>query len=194
MSKVTQLTFGMFLFSALLTFIFLIGNFTNNEDGEGNLVDLVEQKEDCEITRVVKTIRGVSMSPLLEPEQDIVLLEGFYNCNLPSIDDVVVLNHANRETPLIKVIKAGPEDKFQVIKNNDYYQILVNEQILVNSVGEHYLLSEQEANMISLYERDYGGVIPRDAYLILGDNVLSSIDSTEFGLVGKSSFIGKVEI
>jgi len=46
--------------------------------------------------------------------------------------------------------------------------------------------------MLSLYERDYKGVIPKNAYLILGNLVEGSLDSSRFGLVGKSDFLGKV--
>jgi type IV secretory pathway protease TraF len=48
--------------------------------------------------------------------------------------------------------------------------------------------------MLSLYERDYKGIIPENAYLLLGNNISNSIDSTVFGLVDKSGIIAKVEI
>ena len=47
--------------------------------------------------------------------------------------------------------------------------------------------------MLSLYERDYQGKIPEDAYLVLGDNINGSLDSRNFGLIGKQDILGKVE-
>jgi len=48
--------------------------------------------------------------------------------------------------------------------------------------------------MLSLYERDYKGVIPENAYLLLGNRASGSVDSTTFGLVDKSGIVAKVEI
>ena len=46
--------------------------------------------------------------------------------------------------------------------------------------------------MISLYIKDYKGIIPPDTYLILGDNPFGTYDSTRFGLIDKSNIVGKV--
>ena len=40
----------------------------------------------------------------------------------------------------------------------------------------------------------YGAKIPEDAFLVLGNLVEGSIDSTAFGLVSRDDIIGKVEI
>jgi type IV secretory pathway protease TraF len=48
--------------------------------------------------------------------------------------------------------------------------------------------------MLSLYEKDYKGVIPKNAYLLLGNRISGSVDSTTFGLVEKSDIIAKVEL
>jgi type IV secretory pathway protease TraF len=48
--------------------------------------------------------------------------------------------------------------------------------------------------MLSLYEKDYKGVIPENAYLLLGNLIFGSLDSTHFGLIDKSGIVAKVEI
>jgi len=40
----------------------------------------------------------------------------------------------------------------------------------------------------------YKGVIPENTYLLLGNRVSGSVDSTTFGLVDKSGIVAKVEI
>ncbi|MEZ4103731.1 MAG: signal peptidase I [Candidatus Paceibacterota bacterium] len=183
MPKVSLLTFGIFVFTFIIALFLVNGT---------EIFKNISKQDGCEINKVVKTVRGESMYPLLKHGQEIVVSEGYYNCNSPQIGDLVMVDHANRETPLVKVIRAVPNNKLQIVKEDDFYKIIVNGQSLKNSVGKLYRLSEQEAKMISLYERDYKGMIPKDAYLILGDNVDSSLDSTEFGLVGKKSLLGKI--
>jgi len=48
--------------------------------------------------------------------------------------------------------------------------------------------------MLSLYEKDYHGVIPENTYLLLGEVTSGSLDSTRFGLIDKSSVLGKIEM
>lgn len=71
--------------------------------------------------------------------------------------------------------------------------VSVSGETLKNSQSEPYLLGEGGYRILSLYERDYKGIIPPDTYLILGNLASGSLDSTRFGLVGKSDILGKAE-
>jgi hypothetical protein len=55
-------------------------------------------------------------------------------------------------------------------------------------------LDDQGYRLLSLYEKDYKGIIPEDAYLILGNLPQGSLDSSHFGLVGKKDILGKVSV
>jgi type IV secretory pathway protease TraF len=55
-------------------------------------------------------------------------------------------------------------------------------------------LDERGYRVLSLYEKDYKGIIPEDAYLILGNLPQGSLDSSHFGLVGKKDILGKVRV
>ena len=46
--------------------------------------------------------------------------------------------------------------------------------------------------MLELYINDYQGVIPANAYLILGNQAEGSLDSIRFGLIGKEGIVGKI--
>ena len=46
--------------------------------------------------------------------------------------------------------------------------------------------------LLALYEKDYQGVIPAGAFLILGNAPGGSLDSTQFGLVSQEDLEGKV--
>jgi len=70
--------------------------------------------------------------------------------------------------------------------------VLINNEVLKNSEGEPYLLPENKRAMIGLYIRDYAGVIPEGAYLVLGNHATGSTDSTVFGLVSVGRIKGRV--
>ena len=87
-----------------------------------------------------------------------------------------------------------PQDTFHLEKNNNGWNILINDEIVRNSQDKPYILSEKKSKMLALYESDYQGVIPENSFLILGNLVSGSLDSTRFGLIDKNSILGKAEI
>ena len=63
--------------------------------------------------------------------------------------------------------------------------------------GKPYLIGEDGYRVLALYVRDYersGGAIMGGGHLILGNTPSGSLDSTSFGLVTKSGFIGKMNV
>jgi len=140
-----------------------------------------------------KTVRGTSLTGLIENGQTVKILYGYYNCNEIKRNDIVIYNYTGNKNPLIKIIKALPGDKFSLEKTQAGWNILINNEIAKNSNNQYYVLSESGYKMLSLYEKDYKGIIPQNTYLILGNLADGSLDSTKFGLVDKSDIIGKVE-
>jgi signal peptidase I len=104
---------------------------------------------------------------------------------------LIVYSYGGNENLLIKIVKGLPGDKFSLQKTEGGWHILINGKVLKNSENKPYLLDERSYRMLSLYERDYKGVIPENAYLILGNLVSGTLDSTSFGLVGKQDILGK---
>ena len=60
---------------------------------------------------------------------------------------------------------------------------MLNGEAIKNSEDYLYALDSSEYRTLCLYEKDYNGVIPSDAYLILGNFPQGSCDSTQIGLV-----------
>lgn len=92
------------------------------------------------------------------------------------------------------MVKGIPGDKFELIETIGGWNIVINNSIVKNFENQPYIISGNKYKMLSLYERDYNGVIPVNAYLLLSNQSSGSIDSTVFGLVDKSSIIAKVKI
>lgn len=148
-------------------------------------------QENC-VTKIEnRLVRGNSLSGLIEDGTSVKILFGFYDCNEVMAGDIIVYNYSGDPEPLIKIIKAVPGDKFQLKQSPDGWNILVNGETLKNSRNEVYELDERGYRMLSLYENDYKGIIPTNAYLILGNLSNGSLDSSHFGLIDKSDILGK---
>ncbi len=160
------------------------GNYVAKE----NLDDCVSKSENLEV-------RGDSLAPLINSGQTIKLLYGYYQCHPVEREDIVAYSYAGNKVPIIKIVKGIEGDKFQLKKSTTGcgWNILINAEIIKNSQKIPYCLGEQGYRMLSLYEKDYKGAIPSDAYLILGNWARGSLDSSRFGLVDKSDFLGKVQ-
>ena len=185
----------------LLILIFLNSGFSNSflnkisqifSQNQNNIKN--SEIQDCSVETEEMTVRGTSLNPFIKPEQTIKALFGYYDCNEVKRGDIVLFNYAGNKNFVIKIVKGISGDKFELRQSNSGYNIIVNGQIVKNSENEPYLVSGNAYKMLSLYEKDYKGVIPEDAYLLLGNRISGSVDSTTFGLVDKSGIIAKVEI
>ena len=148
--------------------------------------------KNCETTEKVVEVRGNSLSGLIEEGTKIKVLENYYACNDVKRGDIVEYRYAGNPNPIIKIVKGVPGDKISLKQNGNYWNILINGEVLKNSKGEAYRLDDRGYKILSLYVNDYRGIIPQDAYLILGNDPAGSLDSSRFGLVGKDDFVGKV--
>lgn len=176
----------------ILAILLLTLTFLKLEKLSFDTVDLKSQ--DCLIKTEERTVRGDSLSPFIKPGQVVKVLIGYYNCHEVERGDIVLFDYVGNQNPAIKIVKGISGDKFELRKSNSGWNIIVNNAIVKNSEGKTYLISGNAYKMLALYERDYKGVIPENAYLLLGNRISGSVDSTKFGLVDKSGIIAKVEI
>jgi len=149
---------------------------------------------DCVTSTEERTVRGSSMTGLLSDGDTVSVQFGYYACNEPKTGDVALVRFAGDSNPLVKVIKATPGDSFSLLQDACGWNIIVNGQKTRNSEGKEYCISDSGYRMLSLYVQSYNGIIPQDAYLVLGNLVRGSTDSTRFGLTSRGSLLGKVEI
>ena len=152
--------------------------------------------EDCQVTEEEKTVRGNSLEGLLSDGTTVKVLSNYYKCDEGEVsrDDVVLFSYAGNKDPLIKIVKAVPGDQFSLHRTAGGWNISINNQMLTNANGSLYLLDRNRYEMLHLYEKDYGGTIPANSYLILGNLVEGSMDSTYFGLVDESNIIAKAVV
>ena len=148
----------------------------------------------CSTQSETRTVHGISMSPIIKDGQEVKLIKNYYNCHKVGRNDIIAYNYSGDINPLIKIVKGIPGDKFsmQSFNNSQEWKILINGSIIYNSENKPYLLTQSEYNLLLIYEDSYKGIIPDNAYLILGDVAPNSIDSRHFGLIDKSDIIGKI--
>jgi len=177
-----------FLFIALLFLVFALVYYLSNQD------ENIPQTFDKEL--YVKTeqriVNGNSLAPIITDGSTVDIILDYYEHNDIERGDIVLYNFTGTENPIIKIIKGIPGDKFELKESSSGWNILVNNQVLKNSEGLPYTLYGNKYKMLSLYEKSYNNKIPEDAYLLLGNLVSGSTDSTRFGLVDKSDILGKV--
>lgn len=137
-------------------------------------------------------VYGTSMTGVLEPGVIVLVKKGHYTCNKPERNDLVIYKLPSEK--LVKIIKAIPGDRVELVKEEDSsnYNLVVNDWVLRNSEADPYKINQRSFNILNGYIQEYGGVVPNNAYIILGNKATGSKDSTQFGLVSINDFLGKV--
>jgi len=170
----------------VVSMLFLTGFFLFYSNQDVNCVEKTEEK----------IVIGESLAGLIESGSTVRILYGYYDCHEIEREDIIIHNHPGNPNPIIKIAKGLPGDTIHLGKSNNAsgWNILINNEIIKNSYGQPYVLDETRHKMISLYEKDYKGIIPENAYLILGNVAGGSLDSSRFGLVDRRDVLGKAEL
>ena len=141
----------------------------------------------CKIRSV--TVQGTSMAPRIADGETITVGSGGAACAEPlARGEVLVLWTDSHPLPLIKALRGLPGDTLAVRGGAVY----VNDTVMRNTEGGAYQLSAGRAAMIELYAHDFGGIIPPDTFLVMGENPAGTTDSTCFGLLPRAAIIGRV--
>lgn len=188
-----------YLLAAIISIIvvgFYLSFFNLNSEKENfsnlNLNQILSSKkeskdfdESCITGKEKMTVNGQSMEPLIKNGTELELSKDYYKCNQAKKGDIIAYYFAGDKNPLIKKIMADDQDYLE-IKDN---QILINKEVMKNSVGKEYNFSAGNLKMLGLYIKE--NKIPKDSYLIFGDNKESSLDSRRFGAVSQGDFLGR---
>lgn len=136
-------------------------------------------------------VHGRSLSPLVD---DGAVLKGFLGAcpGHPQRGELVLFHTSIRaDDPLIKIAVGLPGDHFALTPDNhDGWALLINGHLAKTSTGAPYSFTDKRSKMLALYAADYHGIIPPDAYLLLGDDPGGTIDSTKLGLIDRSDILG----
>lgn len=133
------------------------------------------------------------MKGIVEESDTVKLSFGYYDCHAIERGDVVAFENGSNPTPLIKQVRAIPGDRFGIGKNTSgVWNLLINGTVAKTITGIPYAFLDGGERVLGLYEKSYSGVVPHNAYMLLGTASGGSVDSTRFGLVGREDIVAKV--
>ena len=144
---------------------------------------------ECVSQRLPVEVRGTSLLPLFNPGDKLTLELGYYNCRPPKRDELVI--HRLKDRDIVKIIKAVPGDRVSIAPCERARCIAVNDSLARTSDGDPYYVTPQEERLLSMYEKDYNGMLPAKALLILSNRAAGTIDSRSFGLVSVNDLVGR---
>lgn len=131
----------------------------------------------------VQQIMGPSMKPTLN-NGDIVLLNKFqYRLFDVKRNQIIALNYKDTKY-MVKRVIGLPGEKIE-FKDNTLY--------IDDKAYNEPFIRDVKTNDFSLTDLGYD-VIPKDMYLVLGDNRENSMDGRDFGLIKKKDILGKASI
>ena len=128
-------------------------------------------------------VNGASMNDTLN-NGDIMIMNiiGYKFQDIKRFDIVIVDEGSEL---IIKRVIGLPGDKIEY-KNNTLF-------INGKKIEEHFLDKETNTEDFSLTTLGYEK-IPKDMYLVLGDNRENSLDSREIGLIKRKDILGKIKL
>ena len=136
----------------------------------------------------VQTVAGNSMNPTLKDGQPILVSRLSYKIKDVERNQIVVLNHDGKS--YVKRVIGLPGEKIDYMDNILYVNDEPFKETYLNDDVETYNFLFKDV----CDENCPDGVIPKDKYLVMGDNRPESIDSRDktFGLIDKKDIKGKV--
>lgn len=132
------------------------------------------------------TVQGTSMVPLLAPGARFETVPPECLGHGIARGDIVVFDSGADPHPLVKRVVAAAGDEFSVASG----ALFVNAAPALTGGGAPYRLDPARLKMLALYERDYGGVVPPAAFLVMGERTGGTTDSSRIGLVALSDIRG----
>ncbi len=148
----------------------------------------------CRISSETAFVQGDSLHGSLTTGDKVVVEYGYYNCTEPLRGEIAAYRHPSFTAPIVKIIRGVPGDRLEILaSSSSTYSVIINGLPQRTSSGLLYELDSQRAKLMQIYVRDYRGVIPADAYLLLGEVPSGTMDSTAIGLIGRNALIGRVQ-
>ncbi|WP_336821956.1 signal peptidase I [Staphylococcus capitis] len=140
------------------------------------------------------TVRGDSMFPSFHNSDQLVVSKISKNINTIHRGDVIIF-HANSKEDYIKRLIGIPGDKVQY-KNDKLYinnKFIKEPYLKTNKKSKSTKYLTENFNVSDLKFSNKQNTIPKNKYLVLGDNRTVSNDSRrDVGLLSKDKVVGKV--
>ncbi len=135
-------------------------------------------------------VRGNSLAPYITSGTKVWIDYNYKNNNKRiGRNSLITFYFKAQNKELIKFAKVIPGDEFKIDSINK--TLLINGKFMVNKENKIYKLTDQNIKMLKLYEKDLGGKLSDNMYLVFG-NFPGNIDSGKFGPILRKDILGKV--
>ena len=125
---------------------------------------------------------GSSMEPTLAAGDVIRVQSAYYDGRSMERDTLVAIKFRTRPVPFVKRVVAIAGDRVHVRDGRIH-------------VGERsYGVPRRGASLLATQLARYGGRVPADHFIALGDNPNASFDSASFGLLSRRQLLGRVQV
>ena len=141
------------------------------------------QDPPCATELIKSDVRWTSMLPIYQDGDMIEYASGYYQCHDVQRDDIVIFDSAGKL--IIKRVVGIPWDEWKYEDG----KIIMNGIPLKNSEWREYQI---QSRMLSIYAKSYP-TIPKDTYMIFGNRIDGTLDSSKFWLIAKQDIVGKVD-
>jgi signal peptidase I len=123
------------------------------------------------------TVSGLSMFPALSHGEKVKIS----NVKIKKIlnNDLVAIKFKTRDKMMVKRVVAIPGDKVSFSENST---------LSVNGAKINENLNRSALLKIQL--KSYRNIVPKNNYLVMGDNMKNSYDSGDYGFISKSKIVG----
>lgn len=140
----------------------------------------------------VRTITGSSMAPIIPHGSEITVDKNYYKHRSALRGDITMFEWGSEF--IVKKIHGIPGDTFTLRLAQDCgWNLVVNDVVVTNSSGEVYCFGAGRERVLNYLAEAFGGVIPPDHYLVLGEPALGgATDSSVVGLVEGTQLRGKI--
>jgi len=135
------------------------------------------------------TVVGSSMVPTFASGNTVSVDYTYYEDTPITRGDIVALQLFPDKPPLVKRVVAVPGDQVAI---TDGVLLVNGARDSHASLSPGFSFSESNSNVLMIQLSWGGGVIPPQMYILLGDNRLDSLDSTEVGRFKEYQIIGKI--
>ncbi len=184
---------GIFCIKIFLSAVFILLIGCENKSKQ-QTDDNISENMSCVKLKKKLLVRGNSLYPMVKNGDQLMTLFNYYDCNAILREDLILFRFG-KKISYSKIVKGIQGDSFDILKNeNNRYNIYINKKIIKNSQNLPYDISEKKIKMLQYELKTYKGKIPNGKYLIMGDVIGGTSDSTYYGLVSRKNILAKLKI
>lgn len=152
-----------------------------------------ETAKNCATTTESVVVPDGHMRGMFNQGDKIQVVKNWYRCHPIQDGDVVYYRFSTQFPPVVRIVRAVGGDRFHLIKDEakKKWNIKINDSLL-SYQGKPYFFGVDPPPVLSLYETEYKGVLPKDDVILFSNVPPGDRDSSTFGVANVGDILGKV--